>query len=60
MNLNLKKTLVYGACSLSLLAALVVATVAARSVGNESRDVGLLAVFTALWGAGTAAAVLMG
>jgi hypothetical protein len=43
-----------------LLSALVVATVAARSVGNDSRDVGLLAAFTALWGAGTAAAVLMG
>lgn len=34
--------------------------VTARSAGSELRDVGLLAALTTVWGAGTAAAVLMG
>ncbi|BEU98055.1 hypothetical protein ACDW_37600 [Acidovorax sp. DW039] len=41
-----------------MLVALVLATITARWAGNEPRDVGLLAALTALWGAGTAAAVL--
>ena len=43
-----------------MLVALLVATVTARWAGSELRDVGLLATLTTLWGAGTAAAVLMG
>lgn len=45
---------------LCMLAALLIATVTARSAGSELRDVGLLATLTTVWGAGTAAAVLMG
>ncbi len=41
-----------------LLVSLVLATITARWSGSEPRDVGLLATLTALWGAGTAAAVL--
>lgn len=43
-----------------MLVALVLATITAWWAGNETRDVGLLAALTALWGAGTAAAVLAG
>jgi len=43
-----------------MLVALLIATVTARSAGSELRDVALLAALTTVWGAGTAAAVLMG
>ncbi len=44
----------------SLLVALLLATGTALWAGNERRHVGLLATLAALWGAGTAAAVLVG
>ena len=45
---------------LCMLVALLIATVTVRSAGSEMRVVGLLAALATVWGAGTAAAVLMG
>jgi hypothetical protein len=41
-----------------MLVGLVAATVMSYRSGNDKRDIGLLAALTALWGAGTAAALI--